>query len=101
MLLYAFVSGLFSAGGNKKTGWMILLRADEMAPENAGRLQSRRWARVKGFALLLLVTALFLFAPAMQGIGLTAGNTDQRPADPAAAADRAAQSAVAELASRP
>lgn len=80
---------------------MNLLRSDEQALSAGNLLKNRRGARVKAVGLLLFATALFLFAPAMQGIGLSAGNREQHPADPAVDVDRAARDAVAKLAARP
>lgn len=80
---------------------MTLSGFDDMALEDRPLPAQRKWARARGLALLLLVTALFLLAPAMQGIGLSADGSGQHPADPAAAVDRAAREAVERLATRP
>jgi hypothetical protein len=80
---------------------MTLQRMDDMAFEPRSPAPYRWRSRAKGLALLLLVTLLFLLAPAMQGIGLSADAAGQHPADPAAAVDRAARDAVERLAARP
>jgi hypothetical protein len=65
------------------------------------RTAGRRWVlRLKGTALLLLVTGVFLFVPAMQGIGLTADTSSPEPGDPAVDVDLAARAAVADLVAR-
>jgi hypothetical protein len=79
---------------------MTLQRSDNMALLRPPEVANRWRARAKGLALLLLVTLLFLLAPAMQGIGLSADSAGQHTTGPAAAVDRAAREAAERLAAR-
>lgn len=57
--------------------------------------------RSRSLLFVALLTILFLFAPAMQGTGFTAGTQSQVREPAEVALDRAARAAVADLAERP
>jgi hypothetical protein len=60
------------------------------------------WSRrVRQLLSVSLLTMLFLFAPAMQGTGFTAGTQSQHRDPDEQSLDRAAQAAVSGLVARP
>jgi hypothetical protein len=64
--------------------------------DQAGRLD-----RLRYIVLVVAMAVMFLFAPSMFGVGLSAGNAGARAADSHVAADQLATHAVGELVSRP
>jgi hypothetical protein len=73
----------------------------QTAPAGADRAPASRGRLHRDAVIVILAVAVFLFAPAMFGVGLSAGSSGVKASSPSLSVDAAARDAVAELVSRP